>query len=269
MIKKKLTNEYPIKVILKNGKQIIVMDIFQLRIQRWWNEDFCSIKDKTLTVRTSTLPNVKFVGWEKNGDIGSIFFGNEYEWLPVNGKTVIDIGANIGDSSIYFALKGAKKIISLEPSPTNYDLAIENVKINNLGNKIKMILAACSNKKGNTFIDQKDGGVTYFLNENQNAGMKIPLMTLEEIFDDVKNELLVLKMDCEGCEYDSVLSTNNEILEKFSHIQIEYHFGYKNLKEKLEKCGFKVVVTRPRLGKQLSKNKTHSFVGHIYAHKIS
>ena len=36
-------------------------------------------------------------------------------------------------------------------------------------------------------------------------------------------------------------------LKKFSHIIIEYHFGYKNLKEKLEKNGFKVSVTRPRI----------------------
>jgi hypothetical protein len=52
-------------------------------------------------------------------------------------------------------------------------------------------------------------------------------------------------MDCEGCEYDVIFSSSKETLKRFSHIQIEYHYGYKNLKEKLEKCGFSVKVTRP------------------------
>ena len=52
-------------------------------------------------------------------------------------------------------------------------------------------------------------------------------------------------MDCEGCEYESIMATSDIILKKFSHIQIEYHSGYKNLKEKLERCGFKVSITGP------------------------
>ncbi len=53
-------------------------------------------------------------------------------------------------------------------------------------------------------------------------------------------------MDCEGCEYDVIKSTSDEILKKFSHIQIEYHLGYFDLKKKLENCGFDVTVTKPR-----------------------
>jgi hypothetical protein len=52
-------------------------------------------------------------------------------------------------------------------------------------------------------------------------------------------------MDCEGYEYDIILSATVDILRQFSYIQIEYHYGYKNLKEKLEKCGFNVSFSRP------------------------
>ena len=47
----------------------------------------------------------------------------------------------------------------------------------------------------------------------------------------------ILKIDCEGCEYDSILHTPDIALQRFSHIQIEYHLGYRDLKEKLEKYG--------------------------------
>jgi predicted RNA methylase len=46
-----------------------------------------------------------------------------YRFLRVEGKIVIDIGVNIADSSIYFALKGADKVIAIEPFPRNYETA--------------------------------------------------------------------------------------------------------------------------------------------------
>lgn len=73
----------------------------------------------------------------------------------------------------------------------------------------------------------------------------------------------VLKMDCEGCEYDSIISSDQYTLQKFDDIQIEYHHGYRNLKEKLERSGFKVSVTCPGLRKN---NPVNMHVGWIYAH---
>jgi hypothetical protein len=56
-----------------------------------------------------------------------------------------------------------------------------------------------------------------------------------------------MKMDCEDCEYETILSASEQTLQKFSYMIVEYHHGYKNLKYKLEKSGFNVSVTRPRL----------------------
>ena len=69
------------------------------------------------------MPTAKFFGAKTNGDIHTVFFNNEYADLDIKDKIVIDVGANIGDSSIYFALRGAKKVIAIEPFPENFDLA--------------------------------------------------------------------------------------------------------------------------------------------------
>ena len=45
----------------------------------------------------------------------------------LEGRTVIDIGANIADSSIYFAFEDAAHVIALEPYPTNYRIAKKNI----------------------------------------------------------------------------------------------------------------------------------------------
>jgi len=46
------------------------------------------------------------------GTIIEIFHYGEYEPLNVEGSVVVDVGAYIGDSAIYFALKGARKVIA-------------------------------------------------------------------------------------------------------------------------------------------------------------
>jgi len=61
---------------------------------------------------------------------------NEYDALNVNDHVVIDVGAFIGDSAIYFALKGAKKVIALEPHPGAYAEMLENIRLNNLEDRI-------------------------------------------------------------------------------------------------------------------------------------
>jgi hypothetical protein len=106
----------------------------------------------------------------------------------------------------------------------------------------------------------------------------IPVVTLGEIirrFDVDDQEGLILKMDCEGYEYQIILSSDDETLRRFSHIQIEYHSGYMNLKNRLQGLGFKVSVTRPiafRLSNSGHENMMSrykcgqwQFIGYLYA----
>ena len=36
----------------------------------------------------------------------------------LRGREVVDVGAGIGDSALYFILHGARKVIAVEPCPT-------------------------------------------------------------------------------------------------------------------------------------------------------
>jgi len=65
----------------------------------------------------------------KNEDLGSIFGELCYN-VDVNGKVVLDISVNIGDSAIFFALQGASKVIAFEPIPSNFKLLEYNVILN-------------------------------------------------------------------------------------------------------------------------------------------
>ena len=56
-----------------------------------------------------------------------IFEYGDYDALNVNGRVVVDVGAFVGDSAIYFALKGAKRVIAIEPHPGAYAEMLENI----------------------------------------------------------------------------------------------------------------------------------------------
>ena len=75
------------------------------------------------------------------GDIFESFFKEDYNFLNVERKDCVDIGANIGDTAIYFAIKGARRVISLEPYPYTFALASKNVDSLKLKNKVILLNA--------------------------------------------------------------------------------------------------------------------------------
>jgi len=96
--------------------------------------------------------NIKFGLNCSTWTINDVYAIGEYNYPEIlsdlKEKDVVDIGANIGDFSIYFAVLGAKKVIGVKPLPNVANCAINNVNLNNLENKIKIINAGLSINNG-------------------------------------------------------------------------------------------------------------------------
>ena len=195
-------------------------------------------------------------GLKDNGDLIDVFIWEDYSFLNVSGKVVVDLGANIGDSAIYFALNGAKKVIALEPFPYSFNLAVRNVRENNLEDKIE-ILNAGYGRDGYIFVDSDYANGLGTILKISKKGEKIKIYSLKSLVEKFKLNDAVLKMDCEGCEYN-LLNEDNSVIVKFSQIQIEYHNGYKKLIEKLNNAGFSV---------ECIKRDESEIFGHIHASK--
>jgi FkbM family methyltransferase len=258
ILKMRVRKQLPIHAKLKNGTEVLITS----------NGKFLSILFGFLydeESNTICLDNgIKLYAAIDNGDPIGIFIRKEYDFLSVKEQTVIDIGANIGDSPLYFASQGAKKIVALEPFPKNYEIALHNVNLNELNGKISLILAGCGSKKGSIMIDDDKIGLYVQAGGSKN-GKVIPILTLEDVLDQYGVESAVLKMDCEGCEYDTILYTSANTLRRFTLIQIEYHYGYKNLAMRLKSAGFLVKTTRPHFRTSPNANTPHMYVGMLYA----
>ena len=217
-----LRKNYPIEGITRNGESIMYNQYSEI-YYAILNLDHNS-KENSITISPkNSSKKIKLFGVDNSGDIPSIYLDEEYSFLPVKEKTVIDIGSNIGDSAIYFCLQGAQKVIGLDHYQKNYNFALKNIENNGFSKNVEILLAGCHNKTANILSEIED----------ENNSQNLQLLSLDEILKIHNISSAILKIDCEGCEYDIILSAPDEIIKKFTHIQIEYHYGYKNLKKKI------------------------------------
>ncbi len=158
----------------------------------------------------------------ENFDLG------QYGFMSVEGKVILDIGAFVGDSAIYFVLKGAKLVYAVEPLPSNYEEMLQNIELNNMNKKIiPMKLAISYNERKVRMPYSTDA---YLRGSSINEMMKAPrgsyeyidAMPLRELYEVLTIKPEVLKLDCEGCEFDVILN-DYEFVRKFSEVVLEYH----------------------------------------------
>jgi len=252
---------FPIDGILRNGNKITLSsEIEASMVARGLDEEY-QFKEDSLTFKQNDFPTIMLDGISC-GDIIETFWGRYYDQLNVCDRDVVDIGANIGSTAIYFVLRGANRVISVEPFPKNYQIAKRNVTSNNLENKITLLMKSCSNTPKHINPELSGHGIS--LLNNNDSSMLVENITLKEILLQYGLENPVLKMDCEGCEYEAILETPDEVLNKFGQILLEYHLGYKNIKKKLEDCGFHVIVEKP-LRFVSPNNKDEFYFGYLNA----
>jgi len=227
--------------------------------------------------RVSIDVSLERVGLEVNGvpavfnthcvnadDIAEVFAGagfleSNYEVPEVlsglRGRDVIDVGANVGDTALYFLLNGARKVIAVEPLPSVARCAEENVRLSSATDKVKVINAALSDEPVSVPCDYDVLSSRYFSTLKGNGPCKVPSVTLGNLLNMVEDPYL-LKMDCEGCEAEAILGPERERLKAFEHIIFETHpqiTGISNEKlfASLKELGFECrlhVAGDPKLG---------------------
>ncbi|MEM0118737.1 MAG: FkbM family methyltransferase [Conexivisphaerales archaeon] len=151
-----------------------------------------------------------------------------FSFLDVAGKCVLDVGASIGDSSIYFSMKGAKRVIALEPFPFAYNEALENLKLKAVDNVIMLNRGLSSYNHKIMIPAQYVGGLDNFATD-RGSGIAVEMTTLSTLVNEFGLEDAILKMNCEGCEYDSLLAADDKTIDAFSDIVLFYHRGSRSL----------------------------------------
>jgi len=170
--------------------------------------------------------------------------------FEINDKDiVIDVGAHIGLFSLFasqFCKKG--KIFSFEPIKENFELLKKNIEINEITN-ITFFNEAISDKtsKMTLYQNEDEAGHSKFVKTSKS--MEVNSKSFKEFLDERKIDSYdLLKLDCEGSEYEIIESLPPNYFEKLKKIIIEYHLAdtepdlIKNLKLKLVNLSYKISI---------------------------
>ncbi|MEP7229596.1 MAG: FkbM family methyltransferase [Ginsengibacter sp.] len=138
------------------------------------------------------------------------------------GMNVIDIGANIGATTLNIAKKiGVQgKVFSFEPSPYNYQHASQNIALNKFNN-IKLINQGLGNEKTIAFlynVNTNNRGMQRLLKENgENSSYEKTAVEIDTLDNSMMNFSIpppsFIKIDVEGYEYNVLAGGKETILK--------------------------------------------------------
>jgi FkbM family methyltransferase len=190
-----------------------------------------------------------------------------------DNKIVVDVGAECGDTPLYFASMGAK-VYAFEPLKKHFEFFKRNLSLNPvLSEKIIPINAAIGKDEQLKFyVSNNDETGTIgasFVSNNQDNNFKYELVdgykleTARKKFD--INHIDLLKMDCKECEF----YLTDDDLKDIDRIKLEYTIQNKKFKlddllDLLKRNGFKCSIFRNQDAGRLSNR----IAGTIYATKI-
>ena len=193
---------------------------------------------KKVYIYDKQFKNFFFQRIDQFGDyitIQEIFFNSDYNLKKFNFwkdefkstdklKLIIDCGANIGCSSLFFYKNHPQSfIVAIEPEEKNFHLIELNTKeVKN----IKLIKSAISCSEHFFGLDKsKDSrGHKVFDKTDQNFD-EVKTFTINNILNDYPNEkfdFFLIKIDIEGFE-KKLFEKNTEWIDKFKIIIIELH----------------------------------------------
>jgi FkbM family methyltransferase len=177
---------------------------------------------------------------------------------PTRPMQVLDIGAHIGTFACRLAqLYPAAVIQAFEPSPVTAGFLARNAQQNGLDDRITVVEAAVAATKGFALLADNGGGSG--LNSLMaaagagSAGSANPTQVTTVTFDDVvantPGPIDLVKIDCEGGEYDLVRGSARSSWADVQRVVLEYHAvdgeSWADLKAWFADAGLQVVAQSP------------------------
>lgn len=184
--------------------------------------------------------------------IAVIFIKKDYGKID-NNSIIIDIGANIGVFSVYATTVSKNtKVYAYEPMQKSYELFLKNITINNLEDSIVPFKFGIACNKGKRKLFLASGSPFHSIySSKEEKYIEIDCITLKDVFDENKiKKCDILKIDCEGAEFEILYNTPKEYFSKIKEIRLEYHnqkkekYHIKHLIKYLENNGFNLTKFR-------------------------
>ncbi len=179
--------------------------------------------------------------------------------LPQKGLRVVDIGANLGSFTIWLSHTAkVDEAFCFEPEPDSFRLLQLNLANNGcgfaraLGNAV-----GGESREAQIALNRRNPGATNIYgtdpNPNRPQGNQIQVVAFSEWLRQTPGVFDVLKMDCEGSEWEILRATSESEFARFDAIVAEVHpdpeglHAIENFPELMGSRGFRAVRWDRRL----------------------
>jgi methyltransferase, FkbM family len=226
----------------KNFEDILSLYLFSIKygadIGNGWKID-----ENNYTITTPDGIKFSLNGFDSLIFAETFLYDTHFIDYNLEGKTVIQAGAYVGETALYYAKKGAY-VYAFEPQLDCYNIAMQNLKLNpQLSSRIVLKNWAIEKDGEIDFPSTKCNGSMSAYN-NYKEKVKVRSVSISTILDEfnIANPD-ILDLDIKGAEFQVI---NDKAIQKFNIVRIEYttvidgkrvgDLGY--LIEKLKDYGF-------------------------------
>ena len=159
--------------------------------------------------------------------IHDVFTGNVYKPVQLKDFTptrIIDIGANVGASAIYFHSQYPNaQVTCFEPSTKNFRYLTQNLQ--DINHITLNPFGLSDTTKITTLFEGKTQCLQYSIFKNTEVSESGEQIQLKAAFDEVKEIIenqTVIKIDTEGCEFQ-ILNSIKTFFNQLQVIYLEFH----------------------------------------------
>jgi FkbM family methyltransferase len=153
-----------------------------------------------------------------------------FKCIDVKGQSVVDIGAHYGSFTVQAYKLGARTVDSYEPNPDSFKLLTKNTC--KLPGVVVHQVAVVHNNRSEVCLHAhrtySAASTIVKIPRNSPRSWVVPCVNFEKLLEDIRPD--VLKLDCEGTEYDLLL--NCSLPKCVKQIVMEIHLGIKKHRER-------------------------------------
>lgn len=139
------------------------------------------------------------------------------------GDVVVDIGANIGGFTVLAARRGAR-VVAFEPFPANFAALERNVRRNGLQAELAQVAVADAARTAPLVIpDDASFSGRYSLHEGRGEQtIEVRCIPFDEVLAEFALPAIdLLKLDCQGSEYEILFSASPASLQRVRSVIVE------------------------------------------------
>jgi FkbM family methyltransferase len=179
--------------------------------------------------------------------IVEIFRDSHYD-VPIGWASiehVLDVGSHVGAFTIWVAARAPRaRITAFEPEPRNFGDLRLNVERNDLADRVSLVNAAVGAEAGTrTLRVRRRRDTSSLAPPGASGSTEVDCVALEDVLTEHESPRIdVLKLDCEGAEWEILRSLDTQKLRRVAHILLECHAERRDqldvMLEQLEAKGF-------------------------------